>query len=275
MSEFAPNHTQITVSESVSVSRSKRECELVCDTDTLSSSSQEKMRTQWPLAELISLATETSLLPICIRWPNEVGFIHTQPSFRLAKIRHVLRCLDIPLLTTLSLRRHWIKENHKGKPESFLRLGTSAQKKTAATLFEEVVANHLDQLSVSYLTEFDQRQRTKGSPPAPTPDFLLDSPLWISTHPIHWIEVKHFYGAGTLPPHQQSACGKIPAKSQRYVELYGPGAYVFAYGCCEQLHAMMAEGVVVLDERMLLPYLQPLHNQLRTWCANERGEILP
>lgn len=274
MSEFVTSGSGLGDSDntapptaSVIATASLSECEMI------KTEMEIKMETQWPLALLTPLAVEAALLTVCIRWPNEVGFIHTQPSFRLVKIRHASRSLGIPLLTTLSLRRHWVQENHKGKPESFLRLGTSIQKQHSATIFEEIVARHLDHLRVCYLTEKDQ-QAAATAPYGPTPDFLLSPPIRIANQLIHWIEVKHFYGAGTIPI-GKSTCGKLPAKSKSYVDAFGPGAYVFAYGCCEELHAAMAEGVLVLDERELLPYLEPLHVHLRTWCADGNGEILP
>ena len=230
----------------------------------------------WPLAALIPLPVEATLLQVCIRWVNEVGFIHTQPAFRLAEIRQVCNNEGISLLTALSLRRHWVRQNNKYRSEKFLRLGTFAQKKAAASIFENIVASHLDRLSITYVTEQGQKGGSGHKEPGvATPDFLLTPPVAINGRLVHWIEVKHFYGAGTIPRDETSACGSIPSKSRKYVAQFGSGAFVFAYGCCDALYSAMAEGVMVLDERVLLAFLGPLHAQLRTWCANKQGEILP
>ena len=247
----------------------------------------------WARAPLVAAAAERAMLAKLLRWPNETGMMFSQPAFRLREVRAACRNTRMPLLQALSLRRHHIKARNPGKPDRYLRLGTSAQKLAAATVFEAVVQAHLDALGVAYLTERDQRAahgpwRGPGFKSPPTPDFVLATPLVLdagiggaSTSGAcdgalcHWIEVKHFYGAGTIPSDGKSPCGKIPSKSQQYLEYFGPGAYVFAYGCSADLAASLAPGCVVLDDAVLAPRMAPLFAQLRTWCAAPGGEILP
>ena len=245
----------------------------------------------WPYSNaLISAAAERAMLTKVLRWPNETGMMASQPAFRLREVRAECQKTGMLLLPALSLRRHHIKLRNPGKPERYLRLGTSAQKLAAATVFEAVVQEHLDALGVAYLTESDQREangpwRGPGFQSPPTPDFVLAKPARIADLGgasgasdggalCHWIEVKHFYGAGTIPS-GKSACGKIPSKSKQYQEYFGPGAYVFAYGCSQTLAASLAPGCVVLDDGVLAPLMAPLFAQLRTWCAAPGGEILP
>ena len=85
----------------------------------------------------------------------------------------------------------------------------------------------------------------------------------------------------TLPPCMHlhlttGAMGRLPHKAQAYVEEYGSGAYLFAYGCSENLAKTLAPaGVVVLDEKVLAPNMPLVFDQMRQWCANDRGELLP
>ena len=87
--------------------------------------------------------------------------------------------------------------------------------------------------------------------------FLLSPPLNVldpstgDTKIINWIEAKHFYGCGTIPTDGKSACGKIPKTSEKYRRNFGPGAFVFCYGICEELRAKLGEDVCVLDESIL------------------------
>lgn len=95
---------------------------------------------------------------------------------------------------------------------------------------------------------------------------------------IHWIEVKMFYGASTIPPGKRGgAVGTILEKAQKYVTNFGPGALVFMMGCGDQLAQQLAvTGVTVLDCSSTQDFsLEIVHQHQRTWCANKEGRILP
>ena len=111
-----------------------------------------------------------------------------------------------------------------------------------------------------------------------TPDFRFDEPISVDVgdgerRELHWIEVKHFYGASSIRVDKKSACGKIPSKAQTYRDNFGPGAYLFSYGCGEGMRKKMPEGVIVLDESVL--DIGELLSVLRDWCADRNGEIWP
>ena len=90
---------------------------------------------------------------------------------------------------------------------------------------------------------------------------------------IHWIEVKMFYGASTIPENTPNAVGTILPKMKEYVSLYGTGAIVFMYGCGAILSRQLLElGVIALDGRML--DLKLVEDYQRSWCADENGNIL-
>ena len=238
----------------------------------------------WPLTRTIPTSTELSLLPLLLKWPNEVGSFCYQPSFRLPPIIAACNQLSIPLHSALSLRRHHIKARNKHLHNHQLRMGTDHEKKMAADAFERVVERYLQANGVNnYQT---QEQQVFVNPPIPgvkhpgTPDFLFSPPLQVldpatnAVRSLHWLEVKHFYGASTIKPGKTSACGQIPAKTLRYYESFGPGAMLFAYGCGEDLVKRMPEEVVVLDESVLV--LDEVAVQIAKFCARrEDGMLLP
>lgn len=90
---------------------------------------------------------------------------------------------------------------------------------------------------------------------------------------IHWIEVKMFYGASTIPSGTSNAVGCILPKVKQYVSLYGTGAIVFMYGCGVTLaEQLLNAGVVALDGRCL--DLDRVEKHQKRWCADSWGNIL-
>ena len=95
---------------------------------------------------------------------------------------------------------------------------------------------------------------------------------------IHWIEAKMFYGASTIPRGKKGgAVGQVLDKAQKYVDMFGTGAIVFMMGCGQVLGDQLREiGVTVVDCSSHEDFdLRPVHDHQRTWCANDKGEILP
>ena len=93
---------------------------------------------------------------------------------------------------------------------------------------------------------------------------------------IHWIEVKMYYGASTIPNGSKGAVGSVLGTAQKYVNAFGEGAILFMMGCGEKLAADINDiGVSVLDCFGNTVSLDKVHDHQRTWCANEKGQILP
>ena len=94
-------------------------------------------------------------------------------------------------------------------------------------------------------------------------------------HPllVNWLEAKNFYGASSIPLDGKSAVGNLLSTAERYVQRYGPGMMVFAYGCGNELSSKLkAKGVIALDASPC--DLTNLENQQKTWCADKLGRIL-
>jgi hypothetical protein len=263
-----------------------------------------------PVTHYIPLSDEERLLPTLLHWnKSERGMMKDQPPFRLQKLHKMLAQMkkngnnkgtggSMTLIQSLSLRRTHLKYLHPKLTMTQLGLGSQNDIYHSATLFEEVVTNYLilhDILQFVY-TEEDQRNMWKRSGKgkmAASPDFRvkdghciqLDFSSSSSSNSsnisnsskkmptIHWIEVKMFYGASTIPENTPNAVGTILSKMKQYVRLYGTGAIVFMYGCGVSLaHQLLDLGVIALDGRML--DLKPVEDYQRCWCADENGNIL-
>jgi hypothetical protein len=266
-----------------------------------------------PVTHYIPLSDEERLLPTLLHWnKSERGMMKDQPPFRLQKLQKILAQIkkngnnnnkgttgsnSMTLIQSLSLRRTHLKYLHPKLTMTQLRLGSQNDIYHSATLFEEVVTNYLilhDVLQFVY-TEEDQRNMWKRSGKgkmAASPDFRVKDGHCIQLDfsssssrnenssnnsknmpTIHWIEVKMFYGASTIPENTPNAVGTILSKMKQYVRLYGTGAIVFMYGCGVSLARKLLDiGVIALDGRML--DLKLVEDYQRCWCADENGNIL-
>ena len=111
----------------------------------------------------------------------------------------------------------------------------------------------------------------------PTPDFMLKNVTKLNgiDFAIRWVEVKMFYGAATLMHSgDNSIVGSILSKAERYVSLYGCGAFLFSFGCGIPLVESLLELGVVVLEPSIIP-MEQMHLYQRSWCADSNGEILP
>ncbi|KAJ1630123.1 hypothetical protein T492DRAFT_1005864 [Pavlovales sp. CCMP2436] len=133
----------------------------------------------WPRRPFVPLAVERSLLPALVCSRAERGMMRVQPGPRLPKLRTACERLGITLEQALSLRRHHIGANHKGRSADLMQLGSPADVLASSTHFEEAVAEYLRAAGVVFLSEADQKAQ-KGTG-LPTPDFLLRVPLTIRT----------------------------------------------------------------------------------------------
>ena len=97
------------------------------------------------------------------------------------------------------------------------------------------------------------------------------------TSTINWIEAKMYYGASSIPHGSRGAVGTVLATGSKYVDAYGPGAFLFMMGCGDRLASDLAKiGVAVLDcNNNGQISLNDVRAHQRTWCGNDKGHILP
>lgn len=228
-----------------------------------------------------SVQAEEALLPLLLPYgEKERGMMYKQYYKRIATIRDACKEHKIDFKQALSMRRTHMKLlNPDVEDIGRLGLGRLSDIRKSADLFEEAVAVYLQKHGIEYYTENDQKAiaKSKGERTPPTPDFLLKEPIILESfrhRPIHWIEAKMFYAASTVPDGTNNAVGCLLSTARRYVQVHGPGAFVFSFGYGVRMKSVLeAEGVIVLDARPL--NLKRMEEHQRTWCANDRGQILP
>mmetsp|Transcript_14972 Transcript_14972/g.43252 ORF Transcript_14972/g.43252 Transcript_14972/m.43252 type:complete len:374 (-) Transcript_14972:71-1192(-) len=244
------------------------------------------------------IEAEESLLPQLLKYgKKERGMFRTKPSWLVERVEQLSRYNGIDLIQALSLRRTHMKLLNPGMDMAKLRLGSNDNVRASAALFEEAVEDYLHAQDVPFITEEEQQRAHKEkngihTKNPPTPDFIFPQPTRLrytttsdgaaadgtaddSSMPlINFLEVKMFYGASTIPDETSNAVGLIMPKLKRYVELYGPGAIVFSFGCGQRLAEKLASiGVVALDAHPL--DLSQMKEHQRSWCADDTGRILP
>jgi len=98
----------------------------------------------------------------------------------------------------------------------------------------------------------------------------------IEEREIHWIEVKMFYGASTIPAGAAGAVGGITTQVAKYLDHFGPGAIIFMQGYGDQLASQLDELGVTSLASCEIPkrLMERVWNHQRTWCGRE-GQILP
>jgi hypothetical protein len=268
-----PRHERDSTTSSNRIELNKKETEIV--------DKKETTTLFWKRPhEPVAIASEEILLPLLIRYgKKERGMMKSHPR-RLGSIRDACRNNGITLDQALSLRRtHMMLLNPQVNNTFPLHLGRSKDVQESASLFEKSIAQYLAQQNIKYLSETDQKAMVaEGKKTPPTPDFLFDGPICLSSHqlvaPINWIEAKMFYGASTIADGTKNAVGGLQRTARRYVKSHGPGAFVFSHGFGIRIKTMLeAEGTFALDAKPL--DLTEMREHQRTWCANDRGQILP
>jgi hypothetical protein len=241
----------------------------------------------------VPIASEEVMIHVLVkRGKKERGMIKDQPPFRLAQIRKKLEqaAPGLRLDQALSLRRHHIRLLNPYRSMSVLRLGDEKDIMDSAEIFERVVETFLKEKSIAFFN--DKEQRAKFPQNKYTPDFLLPTPIdlkkirqldgdgnnrqILEERRIHWIEVKMFYGASTIPAGTKGAVGNILPKVSKYVDAFGQGAIVFMHGCGDQLaEELSAVGVTPLCGAAIPNRLMKrVWRHQRAWCA-KGGSILP
>ena len=271
----------------------------------------------WPSKKdhpYVALASEQALIPFLTKYgKKERGMFSSQKAWRIEKLQRECRKHHMTVAQALSLRRHHLKLMNPNCGLQTLRLGREADIRESAEIFERLVEQELRRQQISFLTEDEQHaafQRTapEGALIEATPDFLLPEPITLKRYykeshgskhhdgpqvkeaqvvvleerVIHWIEVKMFFGASSIPHESKGAVGSVLKKIQKYVQLFGPGAIIFMQGCGDRLaQELNGEQVSVLDCCCPPSHnsggvdLTPVLNHQRTWCSDSSGRILP
>ncbi|KAL3919763.1 MAG: hypothetical protein SGARI_007122 [Bacillariaceae sp.] len=183
---------------------------------------------------------------------RERGMLHRKPSFVVekfcAEMQRIAPSMTLPSLC--SLRRHHIKL-FCGNDMTMTQcgLGNVSDINKSARLFELAISKFLKSQGIQFRTEKQlkkEQQKVHGRVVA-TPDFSFATPVElkmgnstttktsISTTSIHWMEVKMYYGASTIPAGSAGAVSTLMATAQKYVTMFGNGAMVFMQGCGDSL----------------------------------------
>lgn len=232
-------------------------------------------------------ASEEAVLPLLYRGVEEFGLSRQFSNSRKLEIRKACRRAGIPLLQALSLRRSYMKNCNPTRSMPGMGLASYQNIRAAAALFEDALIDFLRRGRIPFYSEqtqrnhFRARNRGRGGSP-PTPDILLQKEIKVrkqhdasgKEHCVCWMDAKMFYGASSIGQ-GCSAVGNILQTARKYVSYFGPGAFVFYYGCGHELaEELLAEGVLALDCSKGLS-LEAVREHQRTWCAARGGEIWP
>ena len=166
------------------------------------------------------------------------------------------RSLGFDLYQALSLRTVVYRS---AQPWKFQ--GTEDEAEVEAEAFEARVQMVLAGHGVTFKTQKQQVEIALVAevPLPPTPDFLIQSPLRINEHTVHWIEVKNFYGVGVCDDSMFGIKTWMPTLTiqkqiSKYVDAYGSGAVVLKHGYSEMFRRRTPECVLLLDARALLAH---------------------
>ena len=254
------------------------------ETSTIFNDQQYSCILPWRHNSYVQTQSEEKMIDCLIQHgKRERGMMCSQNRKRINFIKFKCSQYGMNLLAALSLRRHHIKNMNPYLPHSTLGLGSDLNIRAAAEVFEQTIQEYLERHNIPFESEMKQKERfcIENQPVVATPDFWFPQPVSLQLSAteevvnIHWLEVKMFYGADTILEDGKSAVGCILPKCQTYKRLYGPGAIVFLQGCGERLAQALGEmGVRALDPDPDVN-LTPLWSQMRTWCADSQGNILP
>ena len=232
--------------------------------------------------------SEEAVLRLLYKGEEEFGLSRQFSNSRKEEIRKACRRAGIPLLQALSLRRSYMKKANPRRTMPDMGLGSYKNIQAAASLFEDALINFLRRKRIPFYSEQAQRDHFRahskgrgGSPP--TPDILLRKEIRVhkqhdtsgKEYCVCWIDAKMFYGASLIEPDDYSAVGRLLQTARKYVSCYGPGAFVFYYGCGYELaQDLLVEGVLALDCSKGFS-LEVIREHQRTWCADRGGYIWP
>jgi len=276
-------------------SNGKLENNLYSISDELKDGSSELPSLYWVNGyPLVTIETEHALVPLLLSWgEHERGMMKDHPIYRVNQIMDRCSTHGIMLQQALSLRRYHMRLlNPNINSTHRLGLGTDEKICGTAKRFKSAVETYLRECGIPY--EMKETRNLKsieevipGEGILQTPDLLFHGPVNVTTDQpsngsssltekgqVNWIEIKTCYGASSTPSGIKDPSASILPTARKYVKNHGPGAFVFVYGCGGSLRSLLRDiGVSVLDSNPL--NLTEMINHQKTWCANEKGVILP
>eukprot|EP00961_Rhodomonas_salina_P065802 884216-Rhodomonas_salina.1 len=126
------------------------------------------------------------------------------PKWRRTEIEREAAKRGMTFTQAMSLRRQFMRRDSSHFP----RLSSESDQQQCSREFEAGVSAFLTKLTIHSIPERSQ-PRVRG---VPTPDFILKEPVLINDKTVHWIEVKSFYGCGSLTS-KKLAIGKLPQQT--------------------------------------------------------------
>lgn len=193
------------------------------------SKATERSQLVWPnrLVVRSPVVQETQLKSVLLRSGEQCRGVHL-PQHRQDEIEGAARLCGMTLPQALSLRRNMmklqaLKTGARASVDS-LGLGDEQGQRAYAEEVEGLVGRQLARLGIQYKTEAQLDRCTGGRP-----DYVFQDGVVINGRPVYWIDVKTFYGCGSLTS-QKLAVGKLPDIARRYVQAFGPGAFAFYNG---------------------------------------------
>jgi len=257
----------------------------ISDTDGFDESDFLSWKNGYPT---ISVESENALFPILIPWADtERGMIKDHRPFRMWDIHWSCKNNGMQIEQALSLWMQYIKFlNPKVTNLTHLGLGSDDDIRNTANLFKVAMLKYLKKCDISFQTEYLEKSKPGENTPR-SPDFMLTSPMNLITFQptnedfvvtergkINWIETRMLYGASTIPDGTSNDIGTILPTAKKYIKNYGPGAFVFAYGCGSELRGQLRDlGISVLDSHPL--DLREMEKYQKRWCVDKNGVILP
>jgi hypothetical protein len=98
--------------------------------------------------------------------------------------------------------------------------------------FEKEIEKILLKNNVQFKTQEElTKEQMKDNNVHSTPDFLIESELYINDKLVKWIDAKNFYGANTY-----FIKNGIKQQTKKYIDNYGYGCIIFKYGYSSKLH---------------------------------------
>jgi exonuclease 3'-5' domain-containing protein 1 len=109
-----------------------------------------------------------------------------------------------------------------------------------AAMFEDTIEAFLRERlpATANITTEAQRKavvRDVGERLGPTPDFTFDPPIKINGVTVNWIDAKLMYASHTFLKKRFMPEGHLAATAAKYNTAFGPGAFVFGNGFCQEL----------------------------------------
>lgn len=266
----------------------------VCITDQKLEDESNCLSLSWTNSyPIIPDKSEIALLSTLIPWgKTERGMMRDHTPLRLKKIIESCSIYGIKLEQALSLRRYHIKFLNHEINMNQLGLGNDHHIRGTEKLFISTVLKYFEKCDIPCITKEEQKLKfieaeMPGEDMAQTPDVILKEAVNLTTDQpsnadstfaeygqINWIEAKMCYGASMKPCETDTLVSSLLLEAKKNVIIYGPGAFVFAYGCGSSLRDELRDmGVSVLDSGPL--DLMEMQNHQKQWCANDHGQILP